>query len=71
MLCGAWHISGGGHRCFVAQIEAMASEAFLWEVVLVLRPELGGCERVGLIWTVLGLGETESKVFCGAEQRVA
>lgn len=34
-------------------------EAFLWEMVLVLRPELGGCERVGLIWTALGLEGAE------------
>ena len=30
-------------------------EAFLCKMVLVLRPELGGCERVRLIWTALGL----------------
>lgn len=30
-------------------------EAFLCEVVLVLRPELGGYERERLTWTALGL----------------
>lgn len=36
-----------------------------------LRFELGGCERVGVIWTVLGLGGTEREGSCGDEQKVA
>ena len=38
-------------------------EAFLREMVLVLRPELGGCEKVGLIWTALRLGGTEGAEY--------
>lgn len=45
-------------------------EAFLWEVVLVLRPKLGGCEKWGLIQTAVSLEEAQrGRVHVGIMKR--
>lgn len=46
-------------------------EAFLWEVVLVLEPELGACEGVGLIWTDLALGGAKREGRVWDKQKAA
>lgn len=44
-------------------------EAFLWEVVLLLRSELGGCER-GLFVRFLIEKEQKGRGMCMDEQKV-
>lgn len=43
--------------------------AFLWEVVLVLEPERGTCEGVGLIRTAPALGGAKGKEGRGIHSR--
>lgn len=43
--------------------------AFLWEVVLVLEPDCGACEGVGLIRTAPALGGAKGKEVRGIHSR--
>lgn len=76
MLCGSRRhvpsVCRGRHRWFVMQIEVKAPvEAFLWEVVLVLELELGACEGVGLIWTLLAQGGAKGEGRVWDKQKAA